>query len=521
MQEGIKKPLGDICTILQINCVVNDVKITAIVATSYNSTYMSEKCASKCNIKHLMETSSSSGSSSSGSRSDSKNKLQPLRWISSGSIRIKNRNISATFTIMNFCTDLILGADFLRQHHCTIDMLHNNMIIGTCDVETHLVTNRDMFKGKRTLTNRVTAKEYYPRTLKGMLLIDCSVNGQSVRALLDTGSSRSFLSESFAEQAGLMEVVDLSHSSIEHGAGSKKNIGRIHCCPFNTKDTHFKHWKFDVVEDPFPDVLLGLDFLHDSTIDIHNNKLIIGDTVNNIIMQRIPEKDASSNSQRKKTLPNKEKIHASIKAAREEGTKFSCTFSHRYINCCVNGVMVNAMVDTGAETTSISAAFARQCGVLDLLDQQDVRILRGFGKQRSLGSIHLFPIEVNGDILHVTLVVKETPFNMIIGLDILSPYNYTIDLKEDKLVMANTGTKSDLIQVGPASCRFHQLLLFFLLFEFFFYISNRIRMGALPLFLLPFFFIFLFFFSNVSRVPLVCMFSSYIVALIMSCVVVT
>ena len=61
----------------------------------------------------------------------------------------------------------------------------------------------DMIKRRQIiiLTSRATG-EYYPRTWKSVLFIDCSVNGQSVRAILDTGSPNSFLSESFAEQAG-------------------------------------------------------------------------------------------------------------------------------------------------------------------------------------------------------------------------------------------------------------------------------------------------------------------------------
>ena len=493
---GIKKSLGEICSSLRINCVVNGVDIIARVDTSCSTTYMSERCAEKCNVKHCMETSSPGGSSSgesssgisssggssygktsSGERSSGEGSIagKIIGYIRNGSIQINSCPIPTTFTIRKFNPhfmrkinpDLILGADFLRQHHCTLDMLRHNMIIGAYDVKTCLLEEReilktnketastaimpeDEIKRQQILTNRETKKWYYPSRKICFLFVDCFVNGQPVKALLDTGAPSSNMSESFAVRAGLAEIVDPSYSSIVTGTSGKACVGRVHYCPFHIKDTLMKrHWRFDVVKDPFVvDFQIGLDLLDSCTIDLLNSKLIIGDTVANIIRDFSYERTPSI-CQTQKISPDKSKIDATKNEVTQALRGYHCTFGHRYIRCSVNNVPVIAVVDTGSMFSAITAKCAKRCGVLDLLDKEITPPAVGFVRRTLQGRIDLCPIQVKEDILHETLWVMESPFEVLIGLDILSKHNCVINLKDNlkdsTLVISNTGTKTVLM----------------------------------------------------------------------------
>ena len=88
-----------------------------------------------------------------------------------------------------------------------------------------------------------------------------------------------------------------------------------------------------------------------------------------------------------------------------------------YINCKVNGQHVKAFVDSGAQTTIMSASCAKRCNVMRLLDKRFATTMKGVGTQRSLGRIHTGQIQIGEAFIPQSFsVLEDQPMDMLIGL---------------------------------------------------------------------------------------------------------
>ncbi|CAF1604019.1 unnamed protein product [Adineta ricciae] len=110
-----------------------------------------------------------------------------------------------------------------------------------------------------------------------------------------------------------------------------------------------------------------------------------------------------------------------------------------YINCKVNGHLVKAFVDSGAQMTIMSQACAERCGIMRLVDRRFSGIAKGVGTQKIIGRIHLAQLEIEKHYFATSLsVLEDQPMDMLLGLDMLRRHQCVLDLNKNVLRLANT-----------------------------------------------------------------------------------
>lgn len=95
-----------------------------------------------------------------------------------------------------------------------------------------------------------------------------------------------------------------------------------------------------------------------------------------------------------------------------------------YINASINKVPIQAFVDSGAQSTVMSAACAERCGVMRLVDNRFAGMAVGVGTSRIIGRVHAAEIMIEGKFITCSLTVIESGgVDFLLGLDMLKRFN--------------------------------------------------------------------------------------------------
>lgn len=114
-----------------------------------------------------------------------------------------------------------------------------------------------------------------------------------------------------------------------------------------------------------------------------------------------------------------------------------------YVNSSVNGVKMEAFVDSGAQISIISRDVAQQCHIAHLIDDRFQGMAVGVGSQRFVGKIHACQMEIGGAFLTTSFsVLEDNHMQILLGLDMLKRHQMVIDLKRNVLVIGTTGAET-------------------------------------------------------------------------------
>lgn len=109
-----------------------------------------------------------------------------------------------------------------------------------------------------------------------MLYVDIEVNGNPIKAFVDSGAQSTIMSARCAEQCGISRLIDTRFSGVAVGVGSGKILGRVHIAQMKFGKSHFPI-SITILENSDVDFLFGLDTLrrYRCCIDLAKNVLRI------------------------------------------------------------------------------------------------------------------------------------------------------------------------------------------------------------------------------------------------------
>lgn len=105
-----------------------------------------------------------------------------------------------------------------------------------------------------------------------------------------------------------------------------------------------------------------------------------------------------------------------------------------YVNIEVDGFPIKAFVDSGAQSTIMSAKCAEQCGISRLIDTRFAGVAVGVGSGKIVGRVHIAQMKFGKSHFPISITVLEhSDVDFLFGLDTLRRYRCCIDLGKNVL----------------------------------------------------------------------------------------
>ena len=247
---------------------------------------------------------------------------------------------------------------------------------------------------------------------------------------IDTGMSTSNLITNLNQSQNLLHSVYNNNLSNINQSQSHINLNN------NNRINNYNNPPLSNSFQTNPD-LLGL-----STSAVINDALaynnLFGSNPNNPEAQRRMEQIIQS-----------QRINDNLRAATEIMPESLFPVHMLFINIEINKNKIQALIDTGAQSSFISADVCQKCGLFNLMDKRFQGIAKGIGASRILGVIHAAEIKIENKIILARInVIENNEVGFVLGLDNLRKYNCNVDLKKNGLVFPDIGITAKFLSDG-------------------------------------------------------------------------
>ena len=120
-----------------------------------------------------------------------------------------------------------------------------------------------------------------------------------------------------------------------------------------------------------------------------------------------------------------------------------------FINIEINNKKVNALIDTGAQSSFMSADLCRKCNLMSMVDKRFQGIARGVGSSKILGVIHAAQIKIMNKVIMLKInIIENNEIGFVLGLDNLRKFNCNVDLKKNGLIFPDIGITAPFLSDG-------------------------------------------------------------------------
>ena len=299
-------------------------------------------------------------------------------------------------------------------------------------------------------TNKKAAIKYVPDAHRetSLIFIKCEINGEIIKAVVDTGASHNFMTATCAKRCYLTSLINTTFCcDIGTSTGRIKSLAVVHFYPLTIENITITA-SFIVMKSNLVDMALGIRTLNEyqCAIDMKTRTLSF-DKISTYTpflkvdeIRQFQEEELYVKRYEELNKSKQDEMDVRFKAAKDAG-HFN-KIPRKHVTCLVNGHPVNAVLDSGAYRTHMSKSCAERCGILKLTDSERSVITFGaVASTQSLGLVHFCPIQIEDNILYTSVDIMDTWQEMLLGLDVLERYHCTINLKINTLCIGRTATE--------------------------------------------------------------------------------